>query len=199
MKKGLLIIISGPSGVGKGTIRKRVMDDPSLNLWFSVSMTTRPIRPGEMNGREYYFVSDDEFNAQVARGNLLERAVFVGHQYGTPLDKLEIMRNEGKNVILEIDVNGTEQVLEKCKEERPVTFFIVPPSFAALEARIRGRSTESEDVIEERLSKAAHEMDLRSCYKYVIENDDVTRAVIEIQSIIREEIHNRSISKPSII
>lgn len=193
MEKGLLIIISGPSGVGKGTIRKRVMDDPSLNLAYSISMTTRAMRPGEVNGREYYFVDDDEFNAQVARGNLLEHAVFVGHQYGTPLDKLDKMRNEGKNVILEIDVNGTEQVLERCKDERPVTFFIVPPSFSALEARIRGRCTECDEVIKERLAKAAHEMDLRSCYKYVIQNDDVTRAVIEIQSIIRQEIHNRSL------
>src|SRR5574344_764856 len=168
MNKGLLIIISGPSGVGKGTLRGKIMSDPSLNLWYSISMTTRLMRPGEKNGVDYYFVSEEEFQKNIDNGNLLEHAEFVGHKYGTPLDKLNDMRDEGKNVILEIDVSGAEQVLAKCKKECPLTFFIVPPTFAALEARIRGRSTETEDVIEQRLAKAKKEMSIRDQYQYVI-------------------------------
>jgi guanylate kinase len=188
MRKGILIIISGPSGVGKGTIRKRVMDDPSLNLWYSVSMTTRQMRPGEVEGRDYYFVTDQEFDFNIARNNLLEWTEFVGHKYGTPLDKLTEKLEAGKNVILEIEVNGTEQVLQKCAALKPVSIFIMPPNFPALESRIRGRSTEGEDAIEARLSKAKKEMLLRDNYEYVVDNDDATRAVIEIQEIIRNEI-----------
>lgn len=191
MNKGLLIIISGPSGVGKGTLRGKIMSDPSLNLWYSISMTTRSMRPGEKNGVDYYFVSDEEFQKNIDNGNLLEHAEFVGHKYGTPLDKLNNMRDDGKNVILEIDVSGAEQVLAKCKQESPLTFFIVPPTFAALEARIRGRSTETEDVIEERLAKAKKEMTIRDQYQFVIDNDDVTRAAIQIQNIIRATLVER--------
>jgi guanylate kinase len=192
MRKGILIIISGPSGVGKGTIRKRVMDDPSLNLWYSVSMTTRQMRPGEVEGRDYYFVTDQEFDFNIARNNLLEWTEFVGHKYGTPLDKLTEKLEAGKNVILEIEVNGTEQVLQKCAALKPVSIFIMPPNFPALESRIRGRSTEGEDAIEARLSKAKKEMLLRDNYEYVVDNDDATRAVIEIQEIIRNEIAKES-------
>ncbi len=191
MRKGLLIIISGPSGVGKGTIRQQIMKDISLNLWYSISMTTRSMRPGEVNGRDYYFVTDEEFNRNIENGNLLEHATFVGHQYGTPYDKVQAMREEGKNVILEIDVNGTEQVLKRLANDHPVTFFIMPPNFSCLESRIRGRSTESEEVIQQRLAKAKREMKLKSQYEHIIYNDDVTRAAIEIENIIRAEIHVR--------
>jgi guanylate kinase len=146
------------------------------------------MRKGEVEGREYYFVSEEEFQRNIDNGNLLEWAQFVGHKYGTPLDKLNAMRENGKNVILEIDVQGTEQVLKKCEKENPVTFFIMPPSFNALEARIRGRCTEGEEAIEARLAKARSEMLLKDNYKYVIQNDDITRAAIEIQNIIRSEL-----------
>ena len=165
MEKGLLIIISGPSRVGKGTIRQEVMKDPSLNLWYSISLTTRAQRPGEVNGREYYFVSEKEFAANLERGNLLEHATFVGHHYGTPLDKMNEKRAEGKNVILEIEVNGTLQVLDKLKGQDIVSIFLMPPSFEALEARIRGRCTEGEKAIEERLAKAKKEMGMSSHYR----------------------------------
>lgn len=192
MKKGLLIIISGPSGVGKGTIRQEIMKDISLNLWYSVSMTTRSMRKGEVDGRDYYFVSEEEFDRNIKNGNLLEYATFVGHRYGTPYDKVQAMREEGKNVILEIDVKGTEQVLSRLSKDHPVTFFIMPPNFSCLEARIRGRSTESEEVIKERLAKAEREVSLKNQYEHIIYNDDVTRASIEIETIIREEIHKRN-------
>jgi guanylate kinase len=195
MKKGLLIIISGPSGVGKGTIRQEVMKDLSLNLWYSVSLTTRKQRPGEVNGREYYFVSKDEFQRNIDNGNLLEWAEFVGNRYGTPLDKLQEKRSQGKNVLLEIEVNGTEQVLKKCASEGPISIFLLPPSFADLEARIRGRCTEGEKAIEARLAKARKEMGMSGQYKYCVTNDNVQRAAKEIQDIIRKEIGLRTDEK----
>jgi guanylate kinase len=186
MKKGLLIILSGPSGVGKGTIRQKVMEDSTLNLWYSVSLTTRRQRPGEVNGREYWFVSEKEFQDNLDKGNLLEHAAFVEHHYGTPKDKEEEMRAKGINVFLEIDVKGAKQVMEKCPEA--VSIFLLPPSFQELESRIRGRSTESEKAIEERLSRAKSEIQLAKNYRYQVVNDSVERASDEIKSIIRKEI-----------
>jgi guanylate kinase len=188
MKKGLLIILSGPSGVGKGTVRQEVMKDRSLNLYYSISMTTRPKRAGEVEGREYYFVSEEEFQKNIDDGNLLEYAQFVGHRYGTPKSKVEEMREHGKNVLLEIEVNGAAQVMKKYESKDIVSIFLVPPSFKALEARIRGRSTEGEEVIQARLEKARNELALKEHYKYVVMNDDVFRASNEIKNILHEEI-----------
>jgi len=186
MKKGLLIILSGPSGVGKGTIRQKVMEDATLNLWYSVSLTTRKQRPGEVDGRDYWFVSEKEFEANLAKGNLLEHAAFVDHHYGTPKDKEEEVRAKGVNVFLEIDVKGAKQVMEKVPEA--ISIFLLPPSFQELENRIRGRSTESEKIIEERLARAKSEMALAKNYKYQVINDSVKRAAQEIQRIIAHEI-----------
>lgn len=184
MKRGLLIIMSGPSGVGKGTIREKLMEDKSLKLFYSVSMTTRSPRPGEVDGREYYFVSKDEFKANIERGNLLEWAEFVGNCYGTPKDKVEMMRDEGKNVLLEIDVNGTSQVLSKLDRNDVISIFIAPPSLAELEARIRGRSTETDDVIKNRLAQASRELSQKDQYHFVVVNDKLEDAVEEIRQII---------------
>ena len=186
MKKGLLIILSGPSGVGKGTIRQKVMEDATLNLYYSVSLTTRPQRPGEVNGREYWFVSEKEFKANLAAGNLLEHASFVEHHYGTPKDQEEKMREEGKNVLLEIDIKGAKQVMEQIPEA--VSIFLLPPSFEELEKRIRGRSTEGEKAIEERLEKARKEIAIAPSYTYRVVNDSLERATEDIRSIIRQEI-----------
>jgi len=183
-KRGLLIIMSGPSGVGKGTIREKLMENSHLNLFYSVSMTTRKMRPGEVNGREYYFVSREEFEENVQKDNLLEWAEFVGNCYGTPKDKVEEMRNEGKNVILEIEVQGATKVLNKLDDVTSI--FIVPPSMEELEKRIRGRSTETEEVIHSRLAKAASEFECKSHYKYVVVNDTVERAANEIKEIIEK-------------
>ena len=182
MEKGLLIILSGPSGVGKGTVRKKLVESNDLNIFYSVSMTTRSIRPGEENGREYYFVSKEEFLENVKRGNLLEWAEFVGNYYGTPADKVEEARLQGKNVLLEIEVNGTMTVLSKCPDA--VSIFLVPPSLEALEARIRGRSTETEEIIQQRLAKARSELPMQEKYSHVVVNDDVDRAAEEIRQII---------------
>lgn len=187
MKKGLLIIISGPSGVGKGTIRQRIMKENDLNLWFSVSMTTRSIRPGEMNGREYFYVTKEEFLKTRDEGGLLETNEYVNNYYGTPKAKVEEMREKGYNVLLEIDVNGAEQVIRAMGKENVLSIFILPPSFEELEKRIRGRSTETEESIQKRLLQAHHEIELQKDYRYVVVNDDLDRCALEIASIIKKE------------
>ena len=184
MKRGLLIIMSGPSGVGKGTIREKAMEDKSLNLFYSVSMTTRKPRPGEVDGREYYFVSKEEFQRNIDNGNLLEWAEFVGNRYGTPRDKVEKMRDEGQNVLLEIDVNGTSQVLSKLDKNDVISVFIAPPSLEELEARIRGRSTETDEVIKNRLAQASRELAQKDQYRFVVINDDLDTAVEDFKKII---------------
>ena len=190
MKKGLLIIMSGPSGVGKGAIRKKVMEDESLKLWFSVSMTTRSIRPGEENGREYFFVSKEEFKKTLHEGGLLESNQYVNNYYGTPKAKVEEMREKGYNVMLEIDVNGAEQVMKAIGKENVVSIFILPPSMEELETRIRGRSTESEEIVQKRLAKARKELPFKKDYRYHVINDSLERCAEEIKSIIKKESQN---------
>ena len=185
-KKGLLLIMSGPSGVGKGTVREMLMEDTSLNLFYSVSMTTRNMRPGEVNGREYYFVTKEEFMRQVANDNLLEWAEYVGNCYGTPKDKVEDMLNEGKNVLLEIDVKGAENIFKKVPNV--ISIFIAPPSVEELGNRLRGRGTESEEVIANRVARAAKELKFRRLYKYVVINDKLEDCVDEIRQIIKSKM-----------
>lgn len=188
MKKGLLIILSGPSGVGKGTVRRQITKDAQIELAYSVSMTTRLPRDKEVDGVDYYFVSKEEFEKQIKEDNFLEYAEFVGNYYGTPKDKVEELRNQGKNVLLEIEINGATQVLSKVKDEGVISFFLMPPSFDALESRIRKRKSESEDVIQERLQKGAKEMTMTDNYDFVIKNDQVVRAAKEITDIIQQKI-----------
>lgn len=186
MKKGLLIILSGPSGVGKGTVRKYIMKRNAVPLTFSISMTTREPRATETNGVEYYFVSREEFMKNVERDNFLEWAEFVGNCYGTPKDYVENLRNEGKNVILEIEINGAEQVLSKVKDNRVLSFFLKPPSLKQLEQRIRKRKSEPEEVIQKRLAKGKNEMEKAKNYDFIILNDRIKRAGDEIISIIKK-------------
>lgn len=188
MKSGLLIILSGPSGVGKGTIRKRIMQDPSLNLIYSVSMTTRSMRPGEVNGKDYFFVNQETFQEAINHNQLLEWAEFVGNRYGTPKAEIQKLRQEGKNVLLEIEINGAKQVIAKATGPGLVTIFLMPPSFEALEARIRKRKTESELIIQERLAKAKREMNLHHDYQYLVVNDDVEKTSQQIIDIIKERM-----------
>lgn len=181
--KGLLIILSGPSGVGKGSIRRRLFMEESLNLVYSISMTTREPRMNEIDGVDYFFVSRDEFNANIKDGNLIEYSEFVGNYYGTPKSYVERLLDEGKNVLLEIEVNGAQQVVSKMPNA--ITIFLMPPSLEELERRIRGRRTESEDIVHERLDKASREMSLQNRYKHVVYNDDLEKASLEIASIIK--------------
>ena len=180
--KGLLIVLSGPSGVGKGTILKKFVNDPSLKLAFSISMTTRAKREGEEEGVNYYYVTKERFQEAIDNGELLEHAEFVGNCYGTPLKEVERLRNEGKNVLLEIEVQGAQQVMAKAKDA--LTIFIVPPSMEELERRIRSRKTEPEEIVQQRLAKAAKEMNNLKDYKYVVCNEDVKLAADIIRVII---------------
>lgn len=182
MGKGSLIILSGPSGVGKGTVRQKLEDLGGVSFYYSVSMTTRSPRPGEVDGRDYFFVTREEFEKRVKDGKFLEWAEFVGNCYGTPKDVVDSYLEKGIDVLLEIETNGAEQVMAKCPDA--VSIFIVPPSFEALESRIRGRSTEDEATIQRRLGKARSELEKASQYKYVVLNDSVERAAQEIADII---------------
>ena len=157
MKKGLLIVLSGPSGVGKGTVRRYIMDNYSIKFTYSISMTTRKPRDKEVDGVDYYFVSEEEFQKNIDEGNFLEWEEFVGNKYGTPKSKVEELRNQGKHVFLEIEVNGAAEVLSKVNDDRVISFFLMPPNLEALESRIRRRKTESEDIIQERLQKGLNE------------------------------------------
>lgn len=183
--RGLLIVLSGPSGVGKGTVRKALFEMPEQEFVYSVSMTTRAPRPGEVDGVDYYFVTREEFEKQIAAGNLLEYAEFVGNYYGTPKDKVEEQLNKGKEVILEIEVNGANQVREKCKDA--VFIFLVPPTRRALYDRLKNRGTECEERIKARIEKANKEFRLAHQYDYIVVNDEIYNAADRIMAIIRAE------------
>ena len=184
--KGILIVFSGPSGVGKGTVLKRFINDESLKLAYSVSMTTRAKREGEVDGVNYFYVSHEEFENAIKEGKLLEYARFVGNYYGTPVDYVNKLLDEGKNVLLEVEVQGALQVMEKVPEA--LTIFIVPPNVDELEKRIRGRNTESDEIIKERLDKAVVEMTMLGKYKYVVCNDDPDKAALTISNIIKRSM-----------
>ena len=183
--KGMLIVISGPSGVGKGTVRKALFEKRGHRLVYSISMTTRKPRQGEVDGVDYYFVSREEFQKRLDKNQFLEWAEFVGNYYGTPKDKVEEQIEMGKEVVLEIEVNGALQVLSKVKDA--VSIFIVPPGKQALYDRLRRRGTEPEEVIQERMAKANREFQLAHKYDYIVVNDDVDNAADRIMAIIRAE------------
>ncbi len=189
MKRGLLIVFSGPSGVGKGTVLKEFIDDPKLKLTYSISMTTRKKRPGEVEGVNYNFVDRKTFDEAEKKGELLESAEFVGNYYGTPLSTVNKLRDEGKNVLLEIEVQGCKQVQEKCPDA--LTIFLIPPSIQELEKRIRGRNTEPEEIVQQRLDKANRELEMLSQYKYVVCNDDPKLAADIISMIIERHMQEK--------
>ncbi|MGM9899139.1 MAG: guanylate kinase [Bacilli bacterium] len=184
-KKGLLVVISGPSGVGKGTVRKALFSRSGHDLVYSISMTTRKPRNGEIDGVDYYFVSKEKFEEEIEKGNLLEYAQFVGNYYGTPYDKVLEQLNKGNEVVLEIEVQGAMQV--KAKKPDAVFIFIAPPSYGALEERLKHRGTENDEIIKERLQKARREIDQAPAYDYIVINDDVDNAADRIMAIIRAE------------
>ena len=183
--RGLLVVISGPSGVGKGTVRKALFNMPKHNLVYSVSMTTREKRKGEVDGVDYYFVSKEEFTKRRKEGKFLETAEFVGNYYGTPLDKVNEQLDQGNEVVLEIEVEGAIQVKRKVPD--CVMIFIVPPGKQALYDRLKRRGTESDEVIEERITKANREFKLAHLYDYIVVNDEVNNAADRIMAIIRAE------------
>ena len=182
--KGNLVIISSPSGGGKGTLIKEVLETVP-NLGYSVSLTTRPPRFGEEDGRHYFFVSKEEFDREIEEGHFLEYAEVHGNCYGTSLRQIERITSEGRDVILEIDVQGAETVLEKVPGA--VSIFILPPSFETLRARLIARNTEGQDDLDLRLSNAHGEVMLYTRFKYVIVNDEVAVAARKLASVIIAE------------
>ncbi len=186
MSKGVLLVISAPSGAGKGTIIKRLMDD-DRSLKLSVSATTRAPRPGEIDGEDYFFLSREEFDDLVKNGEMLEHAEYVGNCYGTPKGPVERWLEDGQDVILEIDVQGGQQVKKIMPE--CVSIFILPPSMKELENRLRGRSTEMDAVVDARLQAAREEVRHAEEYDYVVINDTVDKAVEDIKTIIAAEKH----------
>lgn len=184
-QNGLLIVLSGPSGVGKGTVRKALFESEGHNFTYSISMTTRQPRVGEVDGEDYYFVTREEFEKRIKEGKFLEYAEFVGNYYGTPMDKVKQNIADGKEVVLEIEVEGARQVKEKMPDA--VFIFIAPPSFNALYERLKRRGTERQEVITERLAKARRELRLMNDYDYIVINDEVNNAADRIRAIIRAE------------
>lgn len=187
--KGKLIIISGPSGVGKGAIISELFKDKSLNLAYSVSYTTRNPRNNEIPGINYFFVTKEEFLQRVKNNDFLEYTNFINNYYGTSKSYVEQLQIEGYNVILEIEADGASQIIKNYSDKEHIfSIFIMPPSFEVLETRIKLRASESKEIIEERLNKAHEEFELQNQYNYVVVNDVLNHAVQEIQEIIKNNI-----------
>lgn len=184
MKKGMLIVVSGPSGTGKGTVCTQLLREmPELS--YSISATTRQPRAGEVDGKTYYFLSKEEFERRIDDGDFLEYANVYGNYYGTPLGKLNERLKQGEDVLLEIDTQGALSVMRRVPEA--LFIFLLPPSIAELEKRIRGRGSETEESLNRRLGAAKNEIAVGRGYRYVVVNDAVDKAVARIKSIIVAE------------
>lgn len=183
--RGLLIVLSGPSGVGKGTVRKHLVNHYHNDFYFSISMTTRQKREGEIDGVDYFFKTREEFEAYIKQGKLLEYAEYVGNYYGTPLDYVEEHLANGRDVFLEIEVQGAMKVKQTMPEG--IFIFLSPPDLQELQKRIEMRGTDTSDVIQKRLDKAVEELKLVRYYDYVVRNDRVDHAAQRIRSIIQAE------------
>lgn len=184
MGKGRLFVVSGPSGVGKGTVISALLSKYP-KAWLSISATTRKPRPGERHGVDYFFIEEDDFLDKARKGDFLEWAEVHGNLYGTPVDEVERKLAEGRDVFLEIDVKGALQVMEKVPDA--ITIFLAPPSMEELEKRLLKRGTESEEEIDIRLRNAEKEARLAQSFRYLIINDDLERAVDELCAIYEKE------------
>lgn len=189
MSNGKVIIISGPSGVGKKTIIDRFINDKRFNLKYSVSATTRKPRDGEINGKDYYFLSEEEFNKNIENNNFLEWAEFAGNKYGTLISEIK-KSSKNNNIILEIEVQGATNIMKNKNIDNLLSFFIVPPSIEELERRLRKRNTETDEKIKLRIKKASDEMKIANKYSYTIVNDNVDKAVDEFIKILEKELLN---------
>lgn len=183
MRKGKFIVISGPSGVGKGTICSVLLNE--LEAWYSVSMTTREKREGETHGKEYYFVTKEEFEEKINNNELLEYNNYNGNYYGTPKDAVVKKLNEGIDVFTEIDVNGAKQIKSIFPES--LLIYIAPPSIEELRKRLTDRATETDKVIEERIKIAEEELKQANIYDFIVVNENLERAIEEVRNIITKE------------
>ena len=184
-KRGLLIVLSGPSGVGKGTVRAAIFSKGEQKFVYSISATTRQPRTGETDGVDYFFKTREEFEQMIQNKQLLEYAEYVGNYYGTPLEYVENTLEQGKDVFLEIDVQGAIQVRELMPDG--VFIFLTPPDLNELESRIVNRGTDSDEVIAKRMKTAREELELMKYYDYSVVNDTVDNAVQKIEAIIQTE------------
>ena len=184
-RRGLMFVLSSPSGAGKTTL-SRLLIDRVRGLTMSVSATTRPMRPGEVDGRDYWFVDQPRFDSMVRQDELLEWANVFDHRYGTPRAPVEAALTAGQDMLFDIDWQGTQQLREKAGED-VVSVFILPPSAADLEQRLHSRDQDSDEIIRGRMSRASHEMSHWAEYDYIVINHDVDEAFAEVQSILKAE------------
>ncbi|MCT3049455.1 guanylate kinase [Leuconostoc mesenteroides] len=184
-QRGLLIVLSGPSGVGKGTVRKAIFEEESIDFQYSISATTRQPRAGEVDGEDYFFVTREQFEEKINNGDMLEYAKYVSNYYGTPKSFIDETLASGRDIFLEIDVQGALQVKSKMPEG--IYVFLTLPDLANLRDRLVGRGTDSADVIEKRVAAARDELKMMINYDYAVENDVVSNAVERIKSIITAE------------
>ena len=183
-QQGILAVVSGFSGAGKGTLMKALLEKYD-NYALSISATTRRPREGEVHGREYFFMSVDEFEALIANDQLIEHAKYVSNYYGTPRSYVEEKMAEGKDVILEIEIQGALKVKEKFPET--LLIFVVPPSAEELKKRLIGRGTETMEVIEQRMNRATEEAEAMDAYDYILVNDDLNKAVESLHNLIQSQ------------
>ncbi len=184
-RRGLMLVLSSPSGAGKTTLSRMLLqDDAAVSL--SISVTTRPPRPGEIDGRDYYFIDAEKFSAMVANNELLEWADVFSHRYGTPRGPVEAMLGEGRDILFDVDWQGTQQLREKAERDL-VSVFILPPSIAELERRLKSRAQDDDTVIRNRMAKAAGEMSHWAEYDYVIINSNLDQAFVELRAILSAE------------
>ena len=188
--KGLLIVLSGPSGVGKGTVRKALFEDEETNFKYSISMTTRDKREGEVDGVDYFFKTHEEFEELIEQDKFIEYAKYVGNYYGTPVDYVHETMEKGHDVFLEIEVEGAKQVRDKFPEA--LFIFLAPPSIDHLESRLVGRGTDSKEIIEHRISEAKKELNLMNLYDFVVINDSIEDAKRKIRCIVEANHLRRS-------
>lgn len=184
-RRGLMLVLSSPSGAGKTTIARELMK-LEANLVISVSSTTRAKRSSETDGIHYHFVSDDQFEEMVGKDEFLEHATVFGHRYGTPRVPVEAALAQGRDVLFDIDWQGTQQLAEKARKDL-VSVFVLPPSTAELERRLRSRAQDPDEVVRDRMAKAANEVSHWAEYDYILVNDDVAQSVASVQSILHAE------------
>ncbi len=186
MSKGLVVILSGASSVGKGAIRERLLNDPELKLFYSISMTTRPAKGEEVDGKDYYFVSHKEFADAVKKKELLEYTEFNGYYYGTPKNHVEFLRSKGKNVLIEVEAQGVGPI--KLNVPDALAFFVMPESLEELEKQIHLLYKDDEASITRRINKAKMDMEIAPLFKNVVYNNDTELAVSQIKEVILKEM-----------
>jgi guanylate kinase len=189
MAKGLVVILSGASSVGKGAIRHKLLEDKDMNLFFSISETTRPQKEGEVDGKDYYFVSHKDFANSVKNRELLEYTEFNGYYYGTPKAQVEFLTNKGKNVLIEVEAQGVGPI--KLNIPDALAFFVMPTSFEELERQINEIYKDDEASISRRLNKARMDMEIAPLFRNIVYNDDTDKAFEQIKKVVMAELEKR--------